>query len=90
MLDSFSIDRLSVEVYENQFFRADFTLIYEYMFGLSFLSILNIYKDFFKGRQWLHKCEEKLCSCKLWLETKFALVQLFLKEVVMFVHRRVL
>ena len=49
MLNSFSIDKLSIEVYENQFFRDNFTSICEYMFGLSFLTTLNIYKDFFKG-----------------------------------------
>ena len=49
MLDSFSIDRLSVEVYENQFFRFDFIPIRGYMFRVSFLIILNIYKDYFKG-----------------------------------------
>ena len=57
MLDSFSTDKLPIEVYENQFFRADFTLIREYMFGLSFLTTLNTYKDCFKGRQKLRKCE---------------------------------
>ena len=60
-----SIDTLSVEVYEIQFFRADFTSISEYMFRLSFLTTLNIYKDYFKGRQRLRKCEAKFCSCKL-------------------------
>ena len=44
-----SIDTLSVEVYEIQFFRADFTPICEYVFRLSFLTTLNIYKDCFKG-----------------------------------------
>ena len=29
MLNSFLIDKLSIEVYENQFFRADFTPIRE-------------------------------------------------------------
>ena len=29
------------------------------MFGLSFLTILNIYKDYFKGRKRAHKCETK-------------------------------
>ena len=49
MLDSFSTDRVSIEVYKIQFFRADFTPICKLMFGLSFLTILNIYKDCFKG-----------------------------------------
>ena len=51
-----SIDTLSVEVYEIQFFRVDFNPICEYVFRLSFLTTLNIYKDYFKGRQRLHKC----------------------------------
>ena len=29
------------------------------MFGLSFLTTLSIYKDYFEGRKRLHKCEEK-------------------------------
>ena len=90
MLDSFSIDQLSIEVYKNQFFRADFTSISEYVFGLSFLTTLNIYKDCFKGRKRLRKCEAKLCPYKLWPETEFAPVHLSLEEAAVFVHRRVL
>ena len=46
MLDSY----LSIKVYEKQIFNSDFHPIRVYMFGLSFLTTLNIYKDFFKGR----------------------------------------
>ena len=60
-----SIDTLSVEVYGIQFFRVDFHPIRVYMFELSFLTTLNIYKDYFKGRQRLYECETKFCSCKL-------------------------
>ena len=35
---------------------ADFHSIREYVFRSSFLTILNIYKDYFKGRQRLHSC----------------------------------
>ena len=42
MLDNYSIDKVSIEIYEIRFFRADFTPIREYMFGLSFLTTLNI------------------------------------------------
>ena len=56
------------------------------MFRLSFLTTLNIYKDYFKGCQRLRECEAKLCSCKLWLETEFALVHLSLEEVAVFVQ----
>ena len=48
MLDSCSIDNLSIEIYENQFFRYDFMHIHVYLFRLSFLITLNIYKDYFK------------------------------------------
>ena len=50
MLDSFSTDNLSIEICKNQFFRFDFTHIREYLFRISFLTTLNIYKDYFKGR----------------------------------------
>ena len=63
------------------------------MFRLSFLTTLNIYKDYFEGHQGLHKlnkCEAKSHSCKLSLETEFALVHLSLEEAAVFVHRRVL
>ena len=85
-----SIDTLSVEVYEIQFFRIDFTPIREYVFRISFLTTQNIYKDYFKGRQRLRKCEAKLCSCKLWPKTKFVLVHLSFEEATVFVHLRVL
>ena len=81
---------LSIKVYEIQFFRADFNPICGYMFGLSFFTTLNIYKDYFKGRKRLRKCEAKFCSCKLWPEIEFALVHRSCVEVAMFVHRRVL
>ena len=38
----------------------------------------------------MHECEAKLCSCKLWPETEFALVHLSLEEIVVFVHCKVL
>ena len=55
MLDSCSIDTLSIEIYENQIFRYDFNPIRVYMFGLSFFATLNIYKDYFKGRHSWYK-----------------------------------
>ena len=56
MLDSCSTDNLSIEIYENQFFKSNFTLIRVYMFRLSFLITLNIYKDYFKGHHKRLKC----------------------------------
>ena len=59
MLDSCSIDELFIEIYENQIFSFDFTPICVYLFRLSFLTSLNIYKDYFKGRHnggnWMQK-----------------------------------
>ena len=54
-LDNCSTDRVSVKIYEVQFFQADFHPIHECMFELSFLITLNIYKDYFDGRKRLHK-----------------------------------
>ena len=51
MLDSYLTNRVSVEIYEVQFFKTDFHSIRKYMFGLSFLTTLNIYKDYFKGHK---------------------------------------
>ena len=48
MLDSCSIDTLSIEISKNQIFRSDFTPILVYMLGLSFLTTLNMYKDYFR------------------------------------------
>ena len=61
-----------------------------YMFGLSFLTTLNIYKNCFKGHQRLCKYEAKLCSWKLWSKIEFASVHLSLEEAAVFVHCRVL
>ena len=89
MLDSYSIDRVSVDIYENQFFRSDFTQIHEYMFGLSFLTTLNIYKDCFKGCHRWCTLMQKFLQAYCELET-YALIHLSIQEAIMFVHRRVL
>ena len=63
-LDSCSIDRVFVEIYEVQFFRADFRPIHECMW-LPFLTTLNIYKDHFKG------CK-KLCTVSYLIMASFS------------------
>ena len=40
---------VSIENYKNQIFSSDFIQICEYVFKVSFLITLNIYKDYFKG-----------------------------------------
>ena len=51
MLDSYSTEAVSVEDYEIQIFRFDFTHIHVYLCRVSFLITLDIYKDYFKGRK---------------------------------------
>ena len=41
---------VSIENYKNQIFRSDFMHIHVYVFRFSFLTTLNIYKDYFKSR----------------------------------------
>ena len=65
MLDSSSTKGVSVKDYEIQISRSDFWPILMYLCRVSFLTTLNIYKDYFKGRLGLHKCGVKSCSCKL-------------------------
>ena len=47
--------QVSVELYEKQNSSSVLTLIRDYVFGLSFLTTLDILKDNFKGRQSVHK-----------------------------------
>ena len=49
-LDRSSTQAVSVENYEIKFFRIDYTHILEYLCRVSFLTTLDIYKDYFKGR----------------------------------------
>ena len=86
MLNNYSTDTLSIEIYENQFFRSDFTHIHVYVFRLSFLSTLDIYNDYFKGCQ---KVVALVVASILRSET-YALVHLSLKETTMFIRCRVL
>ena len=49
MLDNNSIEAVSIENYKIQISRSDFTHIHVYLFRVSFLTTLDIYKDYFKG-----------------------------------------
>ena len=53
-LDRSSTEVVSVESYEIWNSRSDYTHILEYLCRVSFLTILDIYKDYFKNR---HKDE---------------------------------
>ena len=81
MLDSYSIDTLFIKIYKNKFFKFDFTHICVYLFRLSFLITLNIYKDYFKGRhsgcKWM-KLDAKVLFKQIVTKDKFSLVHLSL------------
>ena len=51
MLNSNSTEAVSIENYEIQISRYDFTHIHVYLCSVSFLTTLDIYKDYFKGRR---------------------------------------
>ena len=93
MLDNYSIHNLSIEIYENQFSKSNFTHIRVYLFRLSFLTTLNIYNDYFKSRhsgcKWI-KLDANVLFQQIVTGDKFALVHLSLEEVAAFVCRRVL
>ena len=50
MLNSSSTEAVSIENYEIQISRSDFMHIQVYLCRVSFLTTLDIYKDYFKNR----------------------------------------
>ena len=48
-LDRSSTEAVSVENYEIRFFKFDYTRILEYLYRVSLLTTLHIYKDYFKS-----------------------------------------
>ena len=59
-LDRSSIETVSIENYEIKISRSDYTHILEYLCRVSFLTTLNIYKDYFKSR---HKVVAIVVTC---------------------------
>ena len=55
-----SID-VSIENYEIQIFKSDFRPMLTYLCRVSFLTTLNIYKDYFKGRH-IREYKENICK----------------------------
>ena len=51
MLDNSSTEAVSIENYKIQISISDFTHIHVYLSRVSFLTTLDINKDYFKGRQ---------------------------------------
>ena len=58
-LDSRSIEDVSVENYEIRISRSDFTHIHVYLCRISFLTTLNIYRDYFKGHHMMMQLDAK-------------------------------
>ena len=48
-LDKSSTQVVFVENYKIRFFRSDYTYILKYSYRVSFLTTLDMYKDYFKG-----------------------------------------
>ena len=59
-LDRSSTQIVSVKNYEIRFLRSDYTHIPMYLCRVYFLTTLDIYKDYFKGR---HKMMQKNNTC---------------------------
>ena len=49
-LNKSSTQAVSVENYKIRLFRSDYMHILEYLYNVSFLTTLDIYKDYFKSR----------------------------------------
>ena len=60
-----------VKNYEIRFSRSDYMHILEYLCKVSFLTTLDIYKDYFKDH---HKVVAIVVTCIVWSETEIALV----------------
>ena len=73
-LDKSSTQAASIEKYEIRFSRSDYTHILEYLCRISFLTTLDIYKDYFKSRHNGCKALKKNNPCILRLETEIALI----------------
>ena len=68
VLDRCSTETIFIENYEIQISISVFTHLQVYLFRVSFLTTLNIYKDNFKGRQneaRLYNLMKSHCACKL-------------------------
>ena len=61
---------VSIENYENQFFRSNFRLMLMYLCKVSFLTTLNIYKAYFRGN---HRREYKGEHMKKVIDALFSL-----------------
>ena len=80
---------VSIENFENQYLRSVFHAYPSHVFRFSFLTTLDIYKDYFKGRLTWCNLMQRFYASILWPKT-YALVHFSLKKAAAFVCRRVL
>ena len=73
-LDKSLTQAIFVKNYEIRYSRSDYTHILEYLCRVSFLTTLDMYKDYFKSRHNGCKALKKNNPCILRLETEIALV----------------
>ena len=73
---------ISIEIYKIRISKSDFRPKLTCMYRVSFLTTLDIYKTYFKGR---HRREYKENKCKKWLNALFSL-----KETTASLHLMVL
>ena len=72
-LDRSLTQAVSVENYEIRNFRYDYRHILEYLYRVSFLTTLDIYKNYFKSYHKWCKVLQKNNPCILWPETEITL-----------------
>ena len=83
MLDSCSTETISIENYKIQISRSVFTHIQVYLCRVYFLTTLDIYTDYFKGRlKWCEVIIHAYCD-----QRQFALVYLFFEEATAFLRK---
>ena len=86
MLNCCSTDTLSIKNYKIQIFKSVFHAYPNYVFRFSFLTTLDIYKNYFKGR---------LTGCKGFINAycdrrQSTIVHFSLEEIAAFIRHRVL
>ena len=64
-LDKSSTEAISIKNYEIKNSRFDYIHILKYLCRVSFLTTLDIYKDYFKGRHKVMQSDAKIIHAKL-------------------------
>ena len=92
-LDSCSTEAVSIENYKIRISRSNFTHIHVYLYRVSFLTTLDIYKNYFKGRLTGRnqiKLDAKVLCKHIVTGDICPGSSFFFKEIAAFIHRKVL